>query len=143
MSASPQVESSSLDYALLDSNLVWLVRVLNALPGVVTTSSCGGHAEPRLDQWAEGNWYVAFELPRVTEEAWFVLEFLAWAINSNCRKAEGWDVALLPVSPAPYINQPGQCLSFTIEGHNGEDPNELARYLEVMAPLLVLPARNE
>ncbi len=121
--------SDPLDYAQLDANIVPLVKELNSFDGVKTIGSCGGHAEPGLHQWAEGTWYVEFELPR-SPRGWHLLELLSWAINTSCRNADEWDVVLLPIAPQPFLADPGECLTFVIEGRNGEDPSDLARYLE-------------
>ncbi|MCI0709769.1 MAG: hypothetical protein L0154_06355 [Chloroflexi bacterium] len=37
---------------------------------------------------------------------------------------------LLPKSSPPYLNTPGKCLRFVIEGYDGEDPDKLADFLD-------------
>ncbi len=118
-----------IPYDELDANMVSLVNALNNYPAVVTIGSCGGHEHPtNLSQWEAGSWYVKFDvMPDRT--GWYVLEHLAWAVNEDSRLLGGENVILLPVSAPPYLNTPGQCLHFVIEGHDGADPDELAKFL--------------
>jgi hypothetical protein len=39
-------------------------------------------------------------------------------------------VTLYPVAPPPYLNTPGQVLSFALEGYDGEDPDALAEWMD-------------
>jgi len=50
----------------LDENIVPLVLELARLPGIITTSSCGGHASPRPNsgQYPAGEWFVSFTATR-------------------------------------------------------------------------------
>jgi hypothetical protein len=118
-----------IPYDELDPNIVSLVQALNGYPAVITLGSCGGHENPtNPSQWDAGTWYVKFDI-MPDRAGWYVLEFLAWAINEECRMLGGEDVVLLPVSAPSYLNTPGQCLHFVIEGRSGEDPDELAKFL--------------
>ena len=120
----------------LDSNMVGLVNALNAFPGVQTIGSCGGHVAPTGGQWEEGTFYVNVVFDD-TEHGYFALEFLAWAINNDYRRA-GYKVMLYPYAPPPYLNEPGNCLRFHLEGY-GADPDELAVTLDQAREQLFVP----
>ena len=125
----------AIPYEELDANIVNLVQVLNRYPGLITVGSCGGHEEiTNPSQWQAGSWYVKFKLSS-DKLGWYVLEHLAWAINEDARGA-GDNVHLLPTAAPPYLNTPGACLYFVIEAWNGANPDELARFLEEVRPLL-------
>lgn len=118
-----------IPYETFDPNIVGLVRALNRYPGLMTIGSCGGHEIiTNPSQWVAGTWYVKFDL-HADRLGWYVLEHLAWAINEAYRGA-GHHVILLPTAPPPYLNTPGQCLHFVVEGYEGEDPDKLAHFLE-------------
>ena len=122
------MSTRQIPYDELDANMVKLVRVLNSYPGVTTIGSCGGHEEPRKPvQWRAGTWYV--------------LEFLAWAINNDAaRTLDSWDsLALLPKAAPPFLNTPGDMLSFVLESYKGQDPYDLAAFLEKVRPEFIPP----
>jgi len=126
----------------LDANIRDLVTALNAFGGIQTIGSCGGHPDPRPGQWAEGTWYVTFTVGH-SESGWFALEFLAWLINNDYRRA-GHHVMLYPTSPPPYLNQPGQSLRFALEGYDGEEPEALAAWVnQLRAECFVAPVDME
>ena len=100
-----------------DLNIRRLVAVISAFDGLTVIGGCGGHPNPQPDQWPEGSWYVMITVQR-TDQGWFALEFLAWAINNDYRRG-GHQVLLSPIAPPPYLNQPGQSLQFVIEGSAG------------------------
>jgi len=105
------------------------VRTLNRYPGVMSVGSCGGREIiTNPSQWQAGTWYVKFNLPS-GKLGWYLLEHLAWVINEDYRGA-GRSVILPPTSAPPYLNTPGQCLYFVIEGYNGENPDALAEFLD-------------
>jgi hypothetical protein len=113
----------------LDKNMVRLVRALNAFQGVTTIGSCGGHPNPRGCQRSEGAFYVNFTLSW-DQQGQLALEFLAWLVNNFLRgRIEGM-IVLIPFAPPPYLNGPGTCLHFTIEGRDGADPEELATHMD-------------
>jgi hypothetical protein len=119
---------ADVPYEELDSNVVDLVRALNAFAGIKTIGSCGGHREPGPGQAREGSWWVTFEIEH-SEDGWFALEFLAWLINNDYWRA-GHKVHLYPTSPPPYLNEPGRVLKFSLEGYGSEDPEELAEWID-------------
>jgi hypothetical protein len=118
-----------IPYDELDPNIVRLVQALNRYPGVMTVGSCGGHEViSNPSQWQAGTWYVKFNLPS-GKFGRYLLEHLAWVINEDYR-GSGRSVILLPISPPPYLNTVGQSLRFVIEGYSGENPDELADFLD-------------
>ena len=133
------LETSSQDtipYDEIDANMVALVKALNRYPGVTTIGSCGGHEViTNPSQWEAGTWYVKFNLP-ANRRGWYLLEHLSWAINHDCRRA-GRQAMLLPTSVPPYLNTPGKCLCFVLEGFGGENPDELASFLDKVRQYLV------
>lgn len=117
-----------LDYDEIDANIAPLVSVLNSFQGVSTVGSCGGHKEPLSGgQWAEGTWYIRLEFAD-SAHGKFALEFLAWVINHDGRKA-GSQVHLFPDALPPYLNEPGKMLSYLIEGHGDDEPVKKAAHL--------------
>lgn len=116
----------------LDANMVSLVSALNAFDGITTIGSCGGHPNPGPGQWDEGSFYLKFDLTW-DDDGRFAIEFLAWLINNHLQLPSDEDfpgyVVLMPTAPPPYLNGPGACLSFVIEGSRGADPQELARMI--------------
>jgi hypothetical protein len=110
-----------------DPNIRRLVAAIDAFGGLTVVGGCGGHPNPRPDQWPEGSWYVMFTVQR-SDEGWFALEFLAWAINNDYRRG-GKQVLFSPIAPPPYLNEPGQSLQFVIEGDAAVDANALAAWL--------------
>ncbi len=110
----------------IDSNVRSLISVLNSFPGVETTGSCGGHPEPRkIYQWPSGSWNVVMHIKH-NRTGLLSLEFLAWAINHDIRRSKGNRILFLPTAPPPWLNGPGQCLYYVLEGSQGEDPEKLA-----------------
>jgi hypothetical protein len=116
-----------LDPEPLDANVRGLVDALNDFRGIRTIGSCGGHEKPGPAQWPTGSWYVKFDVAR-TDDGWFALEFLAWLVNNDYRRA-GHNVILYPTAAPPYLNTPGQCLHWALEGHEGEDAQRLADWI--------------
>jgi hypothetical protein len=120
-----------IKYSELDKNMADLVRVLNSFKGVRTIGSCGGHRKPlKPGQWGAGSWYVKFGISR-SDYGWFAMEFLAWVVNSDSRRA-GANLEFFPTSPPPYLNEPGEMLCFVIEGRKPEKPEKFAEYLKFL-----------
>lgn len=129
-----------IPYDTFDPNIVGLVRALNRYPGLMTIGSCGGHEViTNPSQWEAGTWYVKFDL-HADRLGWYVLEHLAWAINEDYRGA-GHHVVFMPIAPPPYLNTPGKCLHFVVEGYEGEDPDKLAQFLEAVGKYLTKQRR--
>jgi hypothetical protein len=113
----------------IDSNVRSLVEALNAFDGIETVGSCGGHPPPLKDgQWPEGTWYIKFRV-EPDEHGWRALEFLAWLVNRDYRRA-GHQVILYPDAPPPYLNEPGQVLAFELEGSGGESAEALGQWVD-------------
>lgn len=122
-------------YSEIDANMHNLVRILNLYPYVETIGCCGGHAvQTNLSQYPEGSFYVKLTISRAPA-ARYALEHLAWAINNDYRRS-GHDVVLMPFAPPPYLNTPGRCMGWDIDG-NDEDPDELAAALRMYLDLIV------
>jgi hypothetical protein len=127
----------------LDGNMVRLVRALNAFDGITTIGSCGGHPDPGPGQWSQDTFYVKFDLSW-DQAGLLALEFLAWAVNHYWSDVNPLGrVMLLPVSPPPYMNGPGTCLSFVIEGYDGADPEQLATALRLLRRRCFAPPWEE
>jgi hypothetical protein len=56
--------SMAQEETIIDPRLARLVAALNAIPGVRTYASCGGHAVPGAGQVARDKFYVSFDLTR-------------------------------------------------------------------------------
>lgn len=124
-----------IPYSEIDANMRNLVRILNLYPYVETIGCCGGHAEQtNLSQYPEGSFYVKLTISPL-RAARYALEHLAWAINNDYRRA-GHAVVFMPTAPPPYLNTPGECMNWVIEGDD-EDPEELASALSMYLDYLV------
>jgi hypothetical protein len=66
----------------------------------------GDQAEPTDAGW------VKFGL-RQSPLGWRTLEFLAWVCTDMIRAGER--LTFFPTAPPPYLNKPGDCLSFVLE----------------------------
>ncbi len=121
----------------LDPNMRRLVAALNPFRGIHTIGSCGGHEHPGPAQRPAGSWYVKFAVAR-TDDGWFALEFRAGFVNNDYRRA-GHRVMLYPTAAPPYLNTPGQCLCWALEGYESEDPDRLAEIATVHKDSYVSP----
>lgn len=128
----------------LDPNIRTLVKALNAFDGIRTIGSCGGHENPSQAQWDKGTFYVKFDVDWTTDGR-FALEFLAWFFNDYCHKADlSGFVRLIPVAAAPFINTPGECLYFVIEGFNEADPELIgSRLSQLWSEAFITPEAAE
>lgn len=119
MSQNPHPEMFAVPYHELDENIVGLVKALNEFEGIYTVGSCGGHANNKHYQKPEGEWMIVFMIEfngtEVSAEGWFALEFLVWFCNNNLSRS-GYQVYISPYSAPPYLNEPGNTISFTFEG---------------------------
>ena len=109
-------------YDDLDAPVVRICRAINALPGLHTIGSCGGHEEGGelpADRWRVSLYVEQERDRRPTFAGWLALEFLAWTIRDHARG--GSDIAFLAWSLPPYLNDPGQMLRFSIEARRGGD----------------------
>ncbi len=118
---------SDIPYAEIDSNVVELIKALNAFPDIVTTSSCGGHRNSKPYQKPEGEWEIFLSLVTVegkpTDDAWTSIELLAFAFT----KVFG-GTGLRVVSADPFLNGFGDSISYVAEGKTS--PDSIARELE-------------
>ncbi len=83
----------------------------------VTRTASGYPLEAAAGPPIDAGW-VKFKICR-SELGWRTLEFLAWVINEMYRAGER--LKFFPTAPAPYLNTPGDCLSFVIECHTLND----------------------
>ncbi len=79
----------------IDFRVQRLVQALNAIQGVETFSSCGGHPEPSSAeaQCGEEEFYVCFTVEH-NEQGWRALAFISWAAREaeiTTRIAKGRD----------------------------------------------------
>jgi hypothetical protein len=63
---------------------------------------------------------------------WRTLEFLAWVCTDLIRAGER--LKFFPTSPPPYLNTPGECLSFVIECYpvDGDQDERFRKVAEFM-----------
>ena len=123
-----------------DRNMVDLIEALNAFPGIETFGSCGGHKNPTPAQWEKGTFYVKFDVAW-NEDGRFSLEFLAWLVNSVCPHLDQLNgIQLLPYAHPPYLNTPGECLSFVIEGQG--NPRRLAKEVKKAFSMCFISAKD-
>jgi len=104
-----------------------LVDQLNAFPGVVTFSSCGGHREPLTpSQRPLGEFEVNFNVYPLLG-GWRSLELIASALveseDRNSLKLTLWSVG------------GGTSVNFELEGRRHADPDALATVLSQMREL--------
>ena len=78
----------------------------------ITWCSCGGSTPHKEDSSRNDPGWVKFGIEK-SELGWRLLEFLGWATTDMIRAGER--LKLFPTSPPPYLNEPGNCLSFVIE----------------------------
>lgn len=112
----------NIPYDQLDPNIVGLVRALNALPGITTIGSCGGHENPGETQRPLGEWFVTFRVLH-RRGGWRSLESIAGATT-----LDPWRTRLSAHSSRP--GQPsGRSLFFSFQGWENADPQRIAHYL--------------
>jgi hypothetical protein len=137
----------------IDPPIRELVRELNEFPGIKTISSCGGHDEPAAekDGRGPGHWDVFlqpwFDFPDDAEEVWpdrngwLTLEFLCWVVGDL--RSAGKRIRMALSSAPPYLNGPGRCLTFVIEGERfdkgGYTPEEFISNLRKAYPTIYAP----
>jgi hypothetical protein len=116
---------------IIDPRLARPAAALNAIPGVRTYASCGGHAVPGAGQVARDKFYVSFDLTR-NRQGWRALGLVALSIDKTAAGEKG------NVYIKPWISSDEDepdALSFSLEGRRGADPDEVAYWLEVLQPL--------
>ena len=116
------INKAEILYHELDPNIVNLCKAINACDGLVTTRSCVGHQDPEPCQNPAGTWAVYFDVEH-SQEGWFAMEFLTWAVTHYSPVQARIETGALP----PYVNNPGQCLYFVLEGKGA--PDQLAEWI--------------
>ena len=115
----------------VDLRVARLVAALDAIPGVHTYASCGGHLLPVGGHVARDKFSVSFDLLR-NHKGWRALGLIALSIDKTAAGEKG------DVWVKPWINSDEDepdALSFSLQGRRGADPDELAHWLEVLNPL--------
>lgn len=98
------------------------------------TWSNHGDPEPSddADDYAIG--WVKFGIAK-SEMGWRTLEFLAWAFMEDLKRADV-PLQLFPIAPPPYLNDPGDCLSFVVEMLDDPDDVTEGRGIAFIAKFL-------
>lgn len=113
-------------YKEIDENIRELVRVLNEFPGIVTTSSCGGHSNPKPFQKSAGEWEIFIQLEdddeRPSSEAWKSIQLISFAFTKLIA-----DVNVVVSCADPFLNCWNDPLSFVLEGT--ADPEKVMKCL--------------
>jgi hypothetical protein len=113
----------------IDARVQRLVSALNAIPGVYTYSSCGGHAAPAEGQVARDRFTVSLDLER-TARGWKALELIQFAIHKSSA-ADAENIIIRPWRNGDGTWKPG-ALSFSLDGRRFADPDELAGIIEAL-----------
>jgi hypothetical protein len=115
------------DYRDVPPELVWAVRVLNALPGIRAFGTVYDYDGQQ--EWSLG-WNI-LPAERYTSvfdagpdaKGFAVTEWLVWLARDFERS--GFSVWSRMTSPPPYLNEPGESLSFLVEGVVGTERNHV------------------
>jgi hypothetical protein len=111
----------------IDARVKSLVRILNAFPGVLTLSSCGGHAEKtNFSQADADSFYVNMEMDPL-RGGWRSLQLITFAIAETHENTE-FDEEQVDLSV--WTNGGTEGLCFEVKGSDGADPDSLALELE-------------
>lgn len=123
------------DYSAMAPSVRRAVQVLNALPGILAQ---GWESRESPAEWwlswqilpAEAHSTVFDSGPH--RDGWAATEWLVWFTHDLIRSDK--QVHLHVTSPPPYLNQPGESLSFNIwgifgDGRNTYTPGALAEWL--------------
>jgi hypothetical protein len=110
----------------LDPAIVELCRAINEFPDIRTSESCQGFVDDHRPgkPWAV---YLGPSPSPPTPEGYSSLEFLVWLCRHIARD-RGFDVSMRVNAPPPYLNGPGECMYFIIEGTN-RHPDEFAAFI--------------
>lgn len=129
-----------VDYAEVPEHLVHLCRTINALPGIV--ANCWDEQVTIADPYPVSAWYLSWSIlpaephSSVLEagphrEGWATTEWLVWLLRDLNRS--GKEVAQYTTSPPPYLNTPGESLSFGVYAprNSGDtlNPDDLADWV--------------
>jgi hypothetical protein len=112
-----------IDYSFIDPNMRRLVRAMNALPGIRTMGSCGGHDNPGPTQQPAGHWFISFRVA-VSRGGMRSLESVA-ALSNYTGGKQGARVE----AAASGMQATGRSLWFALIGEQ-VDPDRAAELLE-------------
>ena len=105
----------------VDANVRALVDALNALPGIFTFSSCGGHAKGTNDSQLPADEFAVNFHVDVFAGGWLSLEWIARTIDFS------EDVAKLTV--AVWSEDKPDTMAFELKGVDGAVADDLAELL--------------
>lgn len=119
----PTLASAKPDYDSTPGELVWPTQVLNAMPGVLAHGAIYQYGDD--SEWSLG-WSV-LPAERYTSvfdagpdpKGWAVTEWLIWFARDFERAGKA--ISSRVTSPPPYLNEPGEMLTFLIEGVIGHE----------------------
>ncbi|MET4224585.1 hypothetical protein [Oerskovia enterophila] len=111
------------DYEAIPAELVWPMQVLNAMPGILAFGT-------NYDYDDGSEWSLCWNIlpaERYTSvfdagpdpKGWAVSEWLVWLARDFERAGKA--VSSRVSSPPPFLNEPGESLSFLIEGAIGHE----------------------
>ena len=128
------IAQSQPNYSDVPVRYQYLARILNSLPKILADVS---------DSGGEDNWMISWRVrpaePYSTvfdagphRDGWATTEWLVWLFGDYMRS--GYDVYQYPSSPPPYLNEPGESLSFVTminakSDRKVVDPNTLAAWI--------------
>lgn len=122
----------AMDYQTIDPDLRWPVQVLNALPGVAAFGSHYRLKGDVSDRWML-SWQILSAQPYTTvfeagphRDGWASTEWLVWFTRDLIRS--GCNLETTVTSPPPYLNQPGESLSFQVFGSLSKGSLSPAQY---------------
>ena len=111
----------------LDQNIVRLVTELNTFPGIITFSSCGGHAPPTTpSQCRAGTFEVNFNAYPL-RGGWRSLELIASVVSESVEH----DKLTITV----WSMGGGTSICFELSGRGQADPELLAQNLASIRPM--------
>lgn len=120
-----------INYPAIDENIRDLVRAMNALPGIETLGSCGGHESPTTIQQPEGSWFVSFSVA-FSPEGWRSLELIACLTSVGAVARDDGSLAFDTRVSVEVIQNYGYldgCPMFDIYGRTGVCPRLVAQAL--------------
>ena len=124
----PTLEILPLDG--IEENILPLVKLINDMPGIYTSESCGGHEDPKFSQAKQGSWYVIFRIDSHHEQGFSSLAYLTYFFNTFC-PSMNFDTKLQLISRKTNNIDPILSLMVKVEG-NDIPVDLISRLLEDM-----------
>jgi hypothetical protein len=112
---------SGISESNIDEQVRGLSSALEEL-GVFIRSSCGGHPNPEKGQCGEGEFYIAFSVPR-NNHGWRIMDQIVGVVQQAAEKSG---------DPSKYMVMiwADEATLFEIHGCEGADPDVITRMLE-------------